>query len=701
MSISKDVDRFHQIRQSAGAEFLNRARQRSFSLNIFQMNAVALVDAAQRVKDPDQGMAYMAEGNSEAGLQAHRELNRHIHNFVSSALALVEHTRVFMREHYATEEVLERYEKQVVATFAQSPVTQFIQGLRNYMVHKGLPNSTMYIKFTKSPETSVGTGVMETGIQYETASLLDWDRWNTVARKYLERAEGQLDIHDFAHEYMMLVNQFHGWLDATLAEHHREDLNELERLQVERDVANAIDEPTLPIVHAEPVSSEPFHFTPAQDVQLNQISFEIFKKIRELKFKKMLQGFPSEKPTTVITDGDVIGPIMHWGDEENGDSGYSFFDIDGKPYGLGGADYEHLDSLADVVFQTNWARNSLSRKFIETTFFDWARNQFPSGLTPFSTAFSEAAQRSVTKIEVCVPIVHMEVENGFDFGPVRIEAVTSEFMARLKRKGDKIPAEYQAKVDQFFERLRKEIQGNAAVFVSINAEREFAVERALRIAQDAVGLLNFFNPAAGQSTVFNPVGLVGAGCIPSMKLIMIYGDGAMLNEGMLPKRLGMWRLSAPKLSDLQEDLLDAAASLVSTEGLCEFDLAIRASILNYSKGTTLVSPLDRLRYCISALEGVLLKHDMEPRSHSVSNRMSFLINVGGDDGPFVRKTVQQIYWLLEQPAPTEYGRRESELIVTFTLFAYDVLRTVLGNASKFSLKSDFVDAVDRLGKPRQ
>lgn len=698
-STIKDTDLFQKIHQSAGAEFLNRARQRSFSLNIFQMNALALIEAAQRVKDPDQGMAFMLEANREAGLQAHRELNRHIHNFVSSALALVEHTRVFMREHYADTKVFGSYEKQVVATFAQSSVTQFVQGLRNYMVHKGLPNSSMYMKFTQSPGATDGTGVMETGVQYETASLLDWNRWNPVASEYLERAEGQIDIHDFAHEYMVLVNQFHGWLDATLAEHHRTDLQELGRLQAESDVINPMGEPIPPIVQSEPVSSEPFHFTPVQEAKLNQISLEIFEKVRELKFKNVPQGFPTERPTTVITGGDVIGPIMHWGDEESGVSAYSFFDIEGKSYGLGEADYQHLDGLADVVLQANWARGSLSRKFVETTFFDWASNRFPSGPTSFSDAFSEAAQRSVTNIEVCAPIAHMEVENGFDFGPVRIEPVTSEFMARLESTSDQIPAEYQAEANQLFERLHKEIQGSAAVFVSINAEREFAVERALRIAQDAVGLLSFFAPAAPRSTMFNPVGLVGAGCIPSMKLITIYNDGLTLNEEILPKSFGVWRMSAPEISALQSGLLNAAASLVSTEGLSEFDLAIRASILNYTKGTTLVSPLDRLRNCISSLEGVLLKHDMEPRSHSVANRMSLLINVDG--GPSVRKTVQQIYWLLEQPAPTEYGRRESELIATFTFFAYDVLHIALGNASRFSSKSDFVDGVDRLGLSRQ
>lgn len=44
---------FRQIRESEGSGYLNRAHQRSFSLNVFQMNALELIEAAHRVKDPD------------------------------------------------------------------------------------------------------------------------------------------------------------------------------------------------------------------------------------------------------------------------------------------------------------------------------------------------------------------------------------------------------------------------------------------------------------------------------------------------------------------------------------------------------------------------------------------------------------------------------------------------------------------------
>lgn len=255
----KSADILKQIDEMPGAVFLNRSRQRSFSLNIFRMNALELMEVAQKVKDPVHGFALMTQSNREAGLQAHRELNRHVHNFAASALTLVEHTRVFMRKHYAGTSVLAAYEAMITRTFIQSPVAQFVQGLRNYMVHRGLPNSSMYLNFTSGPDTD-GTGTIETGVRFETSSLLDWDNWKSIARKYLEEAGEQIEVHDFASEYMVLVNQFNEWLDAILAEHHRVDVLNLVQVRAELDALRPITEPTPRAAKTEEPLTVPFFY---------------------------------------------------------------------------------------------------------------------------------------------------------------------------------------------------------------------------------------------------------------------------------------------------------------------------------------------------------------------------------------------------------------------------------------------------------
>lgn len=126
--------------------------------------------------------------------------------------------------------------------------------------------------------------------------------------------------------------------------------------------------------------------------------------------------------------------------------------------------------------------------------------------------------------------------------------------------------------------------------------------------------------------------------------------GFLHSQSILPKQVGYWRLPAQQISELKAGLLDTAASLVMPEGLSEFALAVRASLLTYSKGTTLVDPMDRLRNGLSALEGVLLRHEMEPRAHCVANRMSFLLAREGEGRESVKQVIRQIYWLQGQPS---------------------------------------------------
>jgi len=686
-----------KIEESKGTDFLNRAHQRSFSYNIFQMNALELIEAAYRVKDPDQGLLLMMDNNREAGLQAHRELNRHVHNFVSSSLTLVEHTRVFMRKHYIDTPLYKTYEKQVNATFANSPVAQFVQGLRNYMLHKGLPNSSMYLRFESNPGAKNGSGTMETGVNYDTASLLDWKDWKAVARNYLELSGENLDIHEFTLEYLALVNQFHEWLNATLEMHHSSDIQELHQLQAQfNDIRSANDQINSD-AQSDLVNKEPFISTSDHSIELDRISLELIGKIQELHFKNNSQDFPTKRPTIPITDRELIGSISFWGEDTDGRPAFSFFQHDGKPYGFVGEDYEYLDKLIDAAMKSEWTRTSLSRDFVEMTFFDWVRQQFPAVQVSFSVSLRDIAREKVTTVEVWAPIANMEVEKAFDFGPIHIESLTAEKLGNLRSKLPSPPPEQEQQIDQYFEKLRQDFQGYAMATVSIEAEPKFALERAFQIAQDAVGLLTFFSPAALSINIFNPVALSGAEYIPVSKLMTIQENGFSHNERILPTQVGYWRLSAERVSELNSDLLEAAASLVMTEGLSEFALAVRTSILIHSKGLSLLASKERLRSCLSALEFILLKHDMEPRAHSITNRMSIILSVLGVNSEDVKKTIQRIYWLLEQPQRIEYGHRENEFITSFTTYAYNVLHVALSHIHTFQHKVQFVTEVDRMG----
>jgi hypothetical protein len=152
------------IRSAPRAAYIDRSYGRSFSLNIFQMNTQELIAATRNVRDPEQGLRLMALENKEAGLQAHREINRLVHNFVAGSMSLIDHTRQFVREHYAGSALEGAYNNQVKVDFASEPVAKFVQNLRNYMLHKGLPNSQMFLHFDNTFNSPGAGAELSTGV---------------------------------------------------------------------------------------------------------------------------------------------------------------------------------------------------------------------------------------------------------------------------------------------------------------------------------------------------------------------------------------------------------------------------------------------------------------------------------------------------------------------------------------------------------
>src|SRR5258708_4794903 len=213
-------------------EHVNRSHQRTFTLNIFRMNAQELIEITRRVNDPDEGLRLMSHNYREAGQQTHREVTRRIHNFVAASLTLVEHTRIFMREHYSRTPMLNLYQAKVDAEFANEPLVRFVQDLRNFMLHNGLPDSEMFLNFESNPDFPDGGGELTTGIRIGAAQLLAWNNWSVPARTFIERSGEFIDIRTFAEAYTDNILSFHAWLQGELDEFHLADLDELRALQI-------------------------------------------------------------------------------------------------------------------------------------------------------------------------------------------------------------------------------------------------------------------------------------------------------------------------------------------------------------------------------------------------------------------------------------------------------------------------------------
>lgn len=700
---------YHQrILSSSGMKFLNQLHARTFSLNIFQMNALELMEATRKVRDPDQGVALMSQDHREARQQAHRELSRHIHNFVASSKTLVDHTRVFMEENYAGTQTHKYYQDQITSTFSTDPVSKFVHDLRNYMLHKGLPNSHMFMFLEQDPAKPEQGAEITTGIRLDTESLLEWSGWTAPAKQYLEQAGEYIYIDQFVDEYLTRINQFHSLLEALLHDHHAVDLLELGKLQelYATESARASNTSKLRSVNST-MSVEPqapldelLTFPPQDASAINQMCDALLLKVREIILPaKATERFPTQRPISAqLTDADMIGTPIFSGIDANGELVVIFINDNNRLFGFSLSDLADVENICERIHTTRWAKDKLGLKFIEDEFLVWAReNFFVPQRSLFSDVIIAKGQNEISKLEVWAPIAHLEVESPLEFGPVRIVPVTSDKIDALERMGKTTSPAQQENVRMLFANMRQELQGLAAVVVTLEAEPHLAEERGLMIARDAVSLLRFFSPAAAASWVLCPTALLGADIVPSSKLLILSDSTFSMTDRVTFKEVAFWRLSQHDIEHLEKMGLRQVGELVSPAGLSDFAASIRSSLITYSKGTTFPDLTDRVAHALSALEGVLLKHEMEPVKSNIANRISFLLSKEEAVRVEIAQNIRQTYWLCEQYKTSPLSPREQNIFAQFVANAHMALRVVLQNVSSFQTKAEFVEAVNRLG----
>jgi hypothetical protein len=597
MSGPEKLDLLNKIHSSAGMVHLNRKKQRSFSFNIFLENSQELLDITYQVRDPGEGLRLWNVLNREENDQTHRVVNRRFHNFLAAAKTLVDHTREFIREHYGLSSFMEIYGRRVSAEFQDRPVIKFVEDFRNYMLHRGLPPSSMFLHIENNPEAGEGANIV-TGVHYDTSALLEWSGWTAPAKQYLADSGTKIEIHTFVNEYINIITNFHQWLDSELDGFHADDLRELWKLQAEFQESYGDDErkasPEAPPIDFQPTnaSSESiqFEFPPTTEEAIDKIGTDLVVSIIEFTP-------PASEPDKFKTLRPVTGPVIPietpiaWARDANGESVLVFIESEIGAYGLGAEGNSRLVQCIDQVLSVNWARSTLSRKFIEGTILRWCRSSFcreaPESLSRYITSI---ANEKVKELKVWIPIANLEIESALKLGPVEIAPTTPEMIDALEARATSGEGEKDEGRSAFFRKLREEIQGFAAVSMSIRAEPEHAWEACEPIARDAVSLLRFICPAAGIAKIYIPVSLLGSEIVPAFK-VLVFGDQAFsFKSGFDPQRFFYWKLPSEHINFLKEQGLTKIGELIDSTSLSDFEGAIRSSLIIYSTGISVNRP---------------------------------------------------------------------------------------------------------------
>ncbi len=301
----------------------------------------------------------------------------------------------------------------------------------------------------------------------------------------------------------------------------------------------------------------------------------------------------------------------------------------------------------------------------------------------------------VKPVDVWVPIAHLEIESRFPFGPVDISPITAEMINRLEADALKSAPNQDAQIRGLFDSLRNKMQGYAAVVVRLEAVSERAGLEGLAIAREALNLLRFFSPAAPDASLLCPTSLLGSEMVPSSN-VLVLGDGSFsYSEGVSANGVTYWRMSNARLAELRQ-AFDTTGALIRKEQLDEFEQAVRSGMILFGAAATFGEPSDRLVYTLSAMEGVLLKHELEAAPYSVEERMAQLLANDVVKPDEIAHNVRAAYRLRSRHGSLQWSGHDREVLQGFVRYAQGVLLIALHNVSNFGTRAQFIEAIEHI-----
>jgi hypothetical protein len=209
-----------------GMKYYQLAIAHGTSQHIFAGNYDQLRQLLLLIHDPEKSlpMMFAVEARSEFAF-VQNDVIRLFHNFVAAALTLVAHTRVMMRDGSLSKEALGEYEKRIKDTFADNPLAGFIQDLRNYTLHKGIPFGGMELNWTAE------TQKVDTRVFLDLGKMKTSSQWSSRGKRYIAKAPEKITLLKVVEDYTSTVRSFHEWFIKWFMELHSAELDELTTLQ--------------------------------------------------------------------------------------------------------------------------------------------------------------------------------------------------------------------------------------------------------------------------------------------------------------------------------------------------------------------------------------------------------------------------------------------------------------------------------------
>lgn len=144
--------------------------------------------------------------------ETRKDLKRKMHNFLTANSTIIDHTRILLKN---CPEIREEIELKIKKEFANSPLSNFIKNLRNYITHYSLPLTLRPLKL-ENKVFKVGNVV------FDKNTLLEWSGWNKQSKVFINESKSELIVADIITEHYNKMVSFYNWIDNVIQREYKE-----------------------------------------------------------------------------------------------------------------------------------------------------------------------------------------------------------------------------------------------------------------------------------------------------------------------------------------------------------------------------------------------------------------------------------------------------------------------------------------------
>jgi len=211
----KIVELIEELQQMPEQKLYQDLQGFDLSIHTFHKNYVALNTTLTFLTSDARADPLFAVKNRDKRYAVYRDIICYLHNYVDSAMSLIDHSRNLYKKLYVPKKQFPDYQERVIAEFGKDPLAQFVVCLRQYCQHYKAPNIGVQTTFSNGSNARPVRKV-----RLALSDLQTFDSWNKGAKEYLKTVKEAVDIHDVANTYRDKVMGFYQWVETRQNEIH-------------------------------------------------------------------------------------------------------------------------------------------------------------------------------------------------------------------------------------------------------------------------------------------------------------------------------------------------------------------------------------------------------------------------------------------------------------------------------------------------